>query len=322
MDVKMTQQNASRLDLNILKLFVVLYQEKNMRRAAARLHVSQPAVSHSLKKLREHFNDQLFVKVPQGLEPTPLAHQIAKIASSYIEGLTRELNSLTDFDPKDLEQTIRIAIAGPIFTSIAGNLHRKIRQVAPNIQLEIVSWNHQTPDDLAQNKVLLAINYGTLQHTKQINSKKLVDINPTVIIKKDHPLANKSLELSDFGHYEIASLIIPGWNDEFVYASDKLKEYGVDAKVGIRSEVLLALIDIISQTDMYIPHNNLFPIQHFPHLKMLSVKSLVPTEDYQFSVHCFFHIKDHHSKVVNWISGLIKDCLLDQIDTSAGYCDQ
>ncbi|KHT58498.1 hypothetical protein RJ45_25195 [Photobacterium gaetbulicola] len=318
----MTPRNASSLDLNVLKLFVVLYQEKNMRKAAARLHVSQPAVSHSLKKLREHFNDQLFVKVPQGLEPTPLAHQIAGIASSYLEGLTRELNNLTEFNPQDIEQTVRIAIASPILTCMAGSLHRKVKEQAPNIQLEIVTWTQQTPNDLAQNKVLLAINYGSVQHTKQIYSKKLVDFSPTVIISKEHPLANKHLELCDFGHYEIASLIIPGWNDKFVYAFDKLKEYGIEAKVGIRSEVLLALIDTISQTDMYIPHSNLFPIQHFPNLKMRCVKSLVAPEDYQFSVNSFFHIKDHHSKLVNWLSGLAKESLQVQIETSAQYCSQ
>lgn len=322
MDFVMTQRDANSLDLNMLKLLVVLYQEKNMRKAANRLHVSQPAVSHSLKKLREHFDDQLFVKVPKGLEPTPLAHQIAGVANSYLEGLTRELNNLTEFDPKYIDQTVRIAIAGPILTCIAGSLHRKIREQAPNIQLEIVTWAQQTPNDLAQNKIILAINYSSVPHTKQIYSKKLVDFNPTVIFRKDHPLASKQLELPDFAKYELASLIIPGWNDQIVYAVETLKQYGVEAKVGIRSEVLLALIDVISQTDMYIAHNDFFPIQHFPHLKMKSVANLVEPEDYQLSVNSFCHIKDHHSNLVNWLSGLVKDSLQEQIETSACYCKE
>lgn len=322
MDYSMTHRDANSLDLNMLKLFVVLYQEKNMRKAATRLHVSQPAVSHSLKKLREHFDDQLFVKVPKGLEPTPLAHQIAEVAISYIEGLTRELNNLTEFDPKYINQTVRIAIASPILTCVAGSLHQKIKEQAPKIQLEIVTWTHQTLHDLEQNKVMLAINYSELSHSKQIYSKKLVDFSPTVIFRKDHPLASKELELSDFGKFELASLIIPGWNDEFVYAVERLKQYGVNAKVGIRSEVLLALIDIISKTDMYISHNTLFPIQHFPHLKMKSVASLVAAEDYQFSINSYYHIKDRHSNLVNWLCGLIKEGLQEQMDTSACYCDQ
>lgn len=58
------------LYLNLLRTFLILSQELNMRKASERLRVSQPAISQALVKLRNHFDDELFVKVPRGLKPT------------------------------------------------------------------------------------------------------------------------------------------------------------------------------------------------------------------------------------------------------------
>lgn len=62
------------LDLNLLKIFLIIYQELNMRKASERLFVSQPAISQSLTKLRNHFDDELFVKVPKGLICRSVSH--------------------------------------------------------------------------------------------------------------------------------------------------------------------------------------------------------------------------------------------------------
>lgn len=65
-----------KLDLNLLRTFRVLLQERNARKTAERLFVTQPAISQALQKLRFHLDDELFVKVQGGLEPTPFALQV------------------------------------------------------------------------------------------------------------------------------------------------------------------------------------------------------------------------------------------------------
>ncbi len=61
------------MDLNLLRTFLVLSQDLNTRKSSDRLFVSQPAISQALQKLRYHLNDDLFVKVPNGLKPTLFA---------------------------------------------------------------------------------------------------------------------------------------------------------------------------------------------------------------------------------------------------------
>lgn len=63
----MAKDRFANLDLNLLRTFLVLFQELNMRKASVRLNVSQPAISQALQRLRHHFDDELFVKVRSGL---------------------------------------------------------------------------------------------------------------------------------------------------------------------------------------------------------------------------------------------------------------
>ncbi|GAM76858.1 transcriptional regulators [Vibrio ishigakensis] len=62
----MAKDRFANLDLNLLRTFLVLSQELNMRKASVRLNVSQPAISQALQRLRHHFDDELFVKVRSG----------------------------------------------------------------------------------------------------------------------------------------------------------------------------------------------------------------------------------------------------------------
>ncbi|MCX2946026.1 LysR family transcriptional regulator, partial [Rahnella perminowiae] len=61
----------SRIDLNLLVVLIVMYEERNVTQAAHRLHLGQPAVSAALRRLRSMFNEALFVRTTQGMMPTP-----------------------------------------------------------------------------------------------------------------------------------------------------------------------------------------------------------------------------------------------------------
>lgn len=79
--------NIRDKDLNLLKIFHIIYQEKNISKAAERLELSQPALSHKLNKLRNELGDPLFIKAPRGLTPTPKAHSIAEHVGNMIKGI-------------------------------------------------------------------------------------------------------------------------------------------------------------------------------------------------------------------------------------------
>src|SRR5580693_3742988 len=81
----------SALDLNLLVAFDVLMQERNVTRAARRLAMSQPALSHVLARLRHMLKDELFVRSPKGMIPTPRAEQLAPPVRRALDELQRSI---------------------------------------------------------------------------------------------------------------------------------------------------------------------------------------------------------------------------------------
>ncbi|MGB1837628.1 LysR family transcriptional regulator [Marinobacter adhaerens] len=127
--------NIRSKDLNLLKLFQVLYEERSVSGAAERINLSQPALSHKLAKLREEFEDTLFARAPRGLTPTPRAHQLAPL----VQQLVRSLESFYDYCDEEsfLLRADRIHVYATDYIEqlLLPKLLPVIRENAPNTQL-------------------------------------------------------------------------------------------------------------------------------------------------------------------------------------------
>lgn len=303
-------QLFSRLDLNLLKTFRILLQERNTRKAAERLYVTQPAVSQALQKLRTVFEDELFVKVQGGLEPTPFALELEDKIAPFVDGLEAALNQLEEFDPATLTGTIRIALAPIVMTSLAGALFTAFRQQAPLLNLELLSWNQTTAEQIRNGEVFYGVHYDLEHLSKELAREPLFDLEARIIVRQDHPITKPLITPKDSVGYELASLISPGWNDHFTYASQILERQGYTPKVGFRSEMLLALIDVIESTDMLLPHSNLFPIHNYSQLRSLKVE--IDGQIYTKRLFGYLHNKNRHSAKAKWIESIIEEKLPQQ----------
>lgn len=298
------------LDLNLLKVFLILYQELNMRKASERLFVSQPAISQSLSKLRHHFDDELFVKVPKGLKATPFAESLAGSVSPHLNGLANSINSSLKFDPATLDRTIKIALSPVVLSCLSGTLYQTFKTLAPNAIVELVSWSRSTIEDIQSDDVYLGINY-EVETSAEVYSKKLADLRGQIIVRNTHPITKTLTTPSDYAGYEIASMISPGWNENFSLAAEMMKQHGLEYKIGFRSEFIMVLIDIIQHTDMYMPNTNLFPIHQYPNLRALNVE--VQGEHYDIGVYSYCHSRHRNSALLNWLYKLISDVIQQQL---------
>jgi DNA-binding transcriptional LysR family regulator len=136
----------NNLDLNLLKIFNILYEERSVTRAGDRLGLTQSAVSHALRRLRHSAGDRLFVRVGHRLEPTARATVIAPHIRAGIDGLINAMLK-PEFNPKRSTREFRI-MASPYFCrSITPKLLRTIREEAPLVTLRVVM---QSPDFVSQ----------------------------------------------------------------------------------------------------------------------------------------------------------------------------
>ncbi|WCP67757.1 LysR family transcriptional regulator [Vibrio tubiashii] len=298
------------LDLNLLRTFLVLSQELNMRKASQRLFVSQPAISQALQKLRHHFDDDLFVKVPKGLEPTSFAIELAESITPHLDGLANALNASQEFDPSEVNSKLKIALAPMVLTCLSGTLFQQLKSQAPNAEIELVSWTRTTLEDISKGQVLIGVNY-ELPKPKEVYINHLIDVNGLVLVRKDHPITKTVAEPQDFEGYEIASFIVPGWNEQASLAEKILKSQGVTAKTGFRSEMIMAVIDVIQHTDMFMPHSNLFPIEQYPSLRAIEVN--VDHELKTASVYSHYHIKNRNNPLIRWLHKEIQTALEKQV---------
>ena len=124
-----------KIDLNLLLAFSVLMQERNVSRAAERLLLGQPGLSAALKRLRETLDDELFVRVGRGLQPTARALAIAPAIEDALSGIERAIRPPDAFDPKSWQGEFRIGMCDNLESAFFGPLVARLRELSPGARL-------------------------------------------------------------------------------------------------------------------------------------------------------------------------------------------
>ncbi|MBB6484157.1 LysR family transcriptional regulator [Rhizobium lusitanum] len=139
----MNDATLRKIDLNLLLAFSVLMQERNVSRAAERLLLGQPGLSAALKRLRETLDDELFVRVGRGLQPTPRALSIAPAIEDALSGIERAIRPPAAFDPAQWQGEFRIGMCDNLESSFFGPLVARLRKLAPNARLVSVAFDRR-----------------------------------------------------------------------------------------------------------------------------------------------------------------------------------
>jgi len=151
------------MDLNLVKVFVAIYEARNLTTAARRLFVTQPAVSQSLTRLRRELDDPLFRRNGRSMDSTPLADSVYPGFRQAMAGIDRTLDAVHRFDPSDSTRLFRIALSelGEIgwFPAILS----AVRAAAPRIRLTVTALQPaELPSWLARGAVDLAISTASI----------------------------------------------------------------------------------------------------------------------------------------------------------------
>lgn len=151
------------LDLNLLAALDILIEERSVSRAADRLHMSQPAMSAALRRLRDYFNDPILAPHGKKMIPTPHALRLQGMVSDLLSGVEQMVSVSTRFDPATSRRRFRIGTSDYLSIVVFTKLVPKLQQVAPNITLELVQPSDRTAAALDQGELDLVIT--PLEHT-------------------------------------------------------------------------------------------------------------------------------------------------------------
>src|ERR1700754_4833163 len=133
----MSQAN-SHIDLNLLRVFFAIWDLRSLTAAGDRLGLTQPAISHALRRLRERFGDPLFVRVANRMLPTDAAVRLHEPLDQAFELLNRTLQSGIVFDPAVTERTFRVAMSDIAEVFILPRLMNELSRISPFVRVHIV----------------------------------------------------------------------------------------------------------------------------------------------------------------------------------------
>jgi DNA-binding transcriptional LysR family regulator len=133
----MNPLDLTRFDLNLLVVLEALWTERHVGRAAERLHLSQSATSHALSRLRTAFADQLFIRHPRGIEPTPLAIELMPRVAAVLESVRLVASPRGPFDPGRLQAMLSVAATDHAILTVIAPVLARIQAAAPGVVLRL-----------------------------------------------------------------------------------------------------------------------------------------------------------------------------------------
>ena len=186
------------LDLNLLAVFQEVYRERQISSAAKRLGLSQSAVSNALARLRRAFGDELFVRTAAGMQPTPLAAQMAEPIGAAMAQVALALNQRSRFDPATSHRRFTLAMTdvGEIYFMPA--LIERCRLLAPLVEISSVRAGALNLNEaLEGGRVDLAV--GPFEDISEALYQRLLFRQPYVtMFRKGHPLGRGKVDLERF----------------------------------------------------------------------------------------------------------------------------
>jgi len=190
---------AKTLDFNLLPIAIALYDELSVSRTARRLGMSQPAVSHALRRLREAFDDPLFVRGPGGIVPTPRAHTIVRAARPHLEHLQEELLKGERFDPATSTRAIVLGLSDIAEMAFLPSILDHLRTRAPKCPVSTVTLpDPQLAEALEKGDVDIAAGYFPALAQRNFRQRRLSRHGFACLMRAGHSLWKSRLTVSAY----------------------------------------------------------------------------------------------------------------------------
>ena len=288
-------------DLNLLRVFDAMMSEHNMTAAGARLGLTQPAMSHALKRMREQCNDPLFVRTTGGMTPTEYARGLAGPISQAIGVISNALEANVTFSPASSTRTFRLLMTDAAGVSFLPRLIPYLQKVAPGVTVVAMQQSReQYRHALESGAADLAI--GQLPEIQRdFHQQHLYDEAMVCLLRRDHPKIGRNFSLRQFieaGHVIITA---PAHSDGLVKRA--LGKRAARRRIALQVPHHMAVPLVLSGSDLIAVVAKTVAEVFLPmgQLKVLPLPFPVqPVE-----VRQFWHKRSHYDPGHKWLRGTI-----------------
>jgi len=297
--------HSRRIDLNLVRLFVAVYQTRSVSQAAERLCVTQPTVSYGLAGLRRMLQDSLFVRTRVGMEPTLQAIQMYREFAEAIARIDAAVADSRHFTPAQSQRRFLVAMSDIGELIFLPPIMEHLRRQAPNVELEIVEA--AAPDlnrRLATGEVSAAI--GNLPALlSETRTQTLFEERYVCLLRRKHSSIGRKLSVAEFAaaRHVLVSSGLSGHN----LLEDTLRGLGIQRRIGLQIPHFAILGNLIANSDLLamLPSRvaKFFAAQG-------DVRSLdLPVPLPRFQVRLHWHERDELNVAGKWLRTAVADAL-------------
>ncbi|WP_457253928.1 LysR family transcriptional regulator [Pedococcus sp. P5_B7] len=235
------------VDLNLLPALQAILEEQSVTRGAARLGLSQPAMSASLGKLRRHFRDELLTRNGNVYELTPLAQQLIEPTHTAIRAVGRLFANEGEFDPATADREFTVVMSDYATEALAPTVSRLLRAASPASRLHINSITPQIVDtapDSMRTRDLIVMPHGFLTG---LSHRDLYEDDWVCIVSADDESASRQLTMDDLANRPWA--VTFHQRTAFTTSVQQLRMQGVEPNVEVVTENYLTLGSLVAGTN-------------------------------------------------------------------------
>lgn len=311
------------VDTKLLVIFTELLSKRNATYVAEKMHMTAPAVSHSLGRLREIFGDPLFIRVPHGLTPTPKALELGPKVREMLD-LWASINQgdVESFDPAIASGVLNIGFSAELGDTVFNRFVLRIQQLAPDLHIRLLespSWETDVAS-MRANELDLAFSPHPTGHP-EIVEETVASLNLWVCARHDHPVLKHGCTLDQYlecGHIFMAQPGAAGRQAPALIPLDyALQQRGLKRKPTMTVHSWRAQAELAAQTDLIFTVNtltkdiacNTYGLQAFP----------LPADiDTTVGLNMFWHRSRNTHPMLVWARGLFREVVGDFVGTKAG----
>jgi DNA-binding transcriptional LysR family regulator len=301
--------DTKRLDLNLLVTLEALLVERNVTRAAARLHLSQPAVSTQLNRLRQVFDDLLLIPARRGMTPTVKAMELLGPLRQALDQVRSAVSTHKTFDPAKAELTVAIACTDYLQAAIVEPLAIDLRQKAPGVRLAVRNLDLvQLEAQMGRGDVDVAL-MTPADAPPSLRTRHVFNERYVLIGRRNHPRLRKGITAEQFAKLEHVVVSLRG--GDFVTAVDgSLAARGLRRHVVLSAASFLFVPEIVSRSDFVALVPERLVSGRTDRLELM--ESPFPVEG--FAVGMVWHERSHAHSGLRWI----RDAIISLADAQSG----
>ncbi len=299
----LANKDLHSIDLNQLRTLIMLYHENSVQITAERLGITPPAVSYSLRRLREAFGDVLFVRTSTGLSPTARTHSIMKELPQLVGNLDNLLHRSITFDPAEISCSLTLAVPDIIGDWLIPKLYHRLATEAPGVYLNSTFWVSDTLKRLESEEVQLGLHF--IDHLpKSLFKKDLHSLDPVIFCRENHPLqrGENKPDLAMLSHYPFLSHELPSSKSNSTELEDVFKNNNLEITYAAKVSQLNAAMSLIQQSDMLMVGSKQY-LHNTPRVVYLAAPAEL--HELRSTLKAYYHRRQEQNPFYKWLLDIL-----------------